>query len=104
MSHLTEKDEVTNRRSEYYEDLLNVDEGGETELTEVNLNEVNDRLLFEICVDVSTAVKRLKDEKHQAAGGITSEMSQYGGECKVFMFCLAEERVPKDKINHPSDA
>ena len=101
---LTERAAVRQRWSEYYEALLNVDDGRRAQLSEVvrvRVNDANDEL--EVSVeDVRKAVKKLKKGKSPGVDGITSEMLKYGGEAllewltKVCKVCVPEEKVPND--------
>ena len=100
---LSDESEVKNRWSGYFQELLNVDNGREAELTDAGVQRVNVnlRLLMEVSVDdVRKAVKKLKNGKSPGIDGVTSEMLRYGGESiiewltRVCVVCLAEGRVP----------
>ena len=80
------------RWSEYYEALLNVDDGRRAQLSEVVRvrvnNDANDEL--EVSVeDVRKAVKKLKKDKSPGVDGITSEMVKYG----EALFGMADESM-----------
>ena len=96
---------VMDRWSEYFNQLLNVEDGRIAELTDPRVYGVdqNMRIQMEVNVeDVRKAVKKLKKGKAPGVDGITSEMLCFGGDsvlewltrvCKV---CLIEGVVPKD--------
>ena len=102
---LTEEGAVLKRWSEYYEQLLNVDDGRIAMLTDARVYgiEENMRMETEVSVDdVRKAVKKLKKGKAPGVDGITSEMLRYGGDSilewltRVCRVCLAVGKVPKD--------
>ena len=102
---LSEENAVRNRWKEYFEELLNVDDGREVEMNEVQLNGANRnaRMVMELNEDdVRKAVKKLKKGKSPGIDGITSEMLKYGGESiiewltRVCMVCLVKGEVPLD--------
>ena len=104
---LTEEGEVKERWSRYFDQLLNVDDGREAEITERRMCGVDARLLLGADVfvdDVRRAIKKLKNVKTPGVDGITSEMLRYGGECmvewltRVIVVCLNEGKVPKDWV------
>ena len=95
------------RWSEYYEALLNADDGRRAQLSEVVRVRVNDDTCNELEVsveDVRKAVKNLKKGKLSGVDGITSEMLKYGGEAllewltRVYKVCMSEEKVPNDWV------
>ena len=80
---VTDGRDVKQRWKEYFEWLLNVDDGRRAELTEsgpVVMHELANGEL-EISVDVRKAVKKLKGRKSSGVDEITSEMLKCGGEC-----------------------
>ena len=80
---LTEQPAVRQRWSEYYEALLNVDDGRRAQLSELVRVRVNDDANDELEVigeDVRKAVKKLKKGRSSGVDEITSEMLKYGGE------------------------
>ena len=102
---LTEENAVKARWNEYFNELLNVDDGREAELTEGRIAGVNAEVRQEVDInvnDVKRAVKKLKNGKTPGVDGITNEMLRYGGECmvewltRVIVVCFKEGRVPKD--------
>ena len=102
---VTDANDVKQRWKEYFEWLLNVDDGRRAELTESVLGVMNEITNGEpeISVeDVRKAVKKLKRGKVPGVDGITSEMLKCGGECllewlrRVCNVCVLEERVPND--------
>ena len=104
---MTEPTGVKRRWSEYFEQLLNVDDGRRAELTEVRVGGGNETVNIDMDVrvdDVRKAVKKLKKGKSPGVDGITSEMLKYGGECllewltRVCKVCVSEEKVPNDWI------
>ena len=102
---VTEERAVLDRWSEYFEQLLNVDDGRVAVLTDARVNGIDDnvRMQMEVTVDdVRKAVKRLKKGKAPGVDGITSEMLRFGGDsvlewltrvCKV---CVTDGVVPKE--------
>ena len=104
---MTEPTRVKSRWSEYFEQLLNVDDGRRAELTEVRGGGGDENVNTNMDVrvdDVRRAVKKLKKGKSPGVDGITSEMLKYGGECvlewltRVCNVCVSEEKVPNDWI------
>ena len=102
---LTEENAVRNRWREYFDRLLNVDDGREVEMNEIELNDAdrNARMAIELNEDeVRKAVKKLKKGKSPGIDGITSEMLKYGGDSiikwltRVCMVCLMKGEVPLD--------
>ena len=101
---VTEKNDVKRRWREYFEDLLNVDNGRVAELMDARIRvDGNERMEMEVTVeDVRKAVKKLKKGKAPGVDGITSEMLCSGGSCvlewlaRVCKTCLIEGRVPRD--------
>ena len=102
---LTEQKAVKDRWSEYFEQLLNVDDGRAAELTDVRGNEVNGNQEVEVEVSIENvrkAVKKLKKGKAPGVDGITSEMLHFGGDSvlewltRVCRVCIRDERVPSD--------
>ena len=102
---LTESAAVKKRWSEYFECLLNVDDGRRAQVNGIEIerrNEITNERLEVSLEDVRKAVKKLKKGKSPGVDEITSEMLIYGGEsvlewllrvCKV---CVSEGRVPND--------
>ena len=102
---LMEPNAVKSRWNEYFECLLNVDDGRRAQLTEDGIERGNEDLdvEFEVSLEeVIKAVKKLKKGKSPGIDGITSEMLIYGGESllkwltRVCNVCVAEEEVPVD--------
>ena len=100
-----EESGVKERWTEYFEWLLNVDDGRRAELTESGLEGIHEYANeeFEVSVDdVRKAVNKLKKGKSPGVDGITSEMLKCGGECllewlrRVCNVCLLNEKVPND--------
>merc|ERR1712002_206763 len=103
--YVTEEGAVLDRWSNYFEQLLNFDDGRVAVLNDARMNgmDENVRIQMEVSVeDVKRAVKKLKKGKTPGVDGITSEMLRFGGEgvlewltrvCKV---CLNDGRVPRD--------
>ena len=101
---LTVGEDVIGRFRSYFEELLNVDDGREAQLSGERIPGVNQnaRHMLEVSVeDVRKAVKKIKNGKAPGVDGITSEMLKYGGESviewltKVCNVCFREGRVPK---------
>ena len=101
---LTDENAVKERWSEYFEQLLNVDDGRVAEISGAQMNGVLEDDLIDVDVtveDVRKAVKKMKKEKSQGVDGLTSEMC-FGGNCmsnwltRVFTVCVLEEKVPSD--------
>merc|ERR1711872_852032 len=104
---MTEPTGVKSRWSEYFEQLLNVDDGRRAELTDVRGGGGNENMNANMDVrvdDVRRAAKKLKKGKSPGVDGITSEMLKYGGECilewltRVCKVCVSEEKVPNNWI------
>merc|ERR1712002_703474 len=104
---LTEGAKVQKRWREYFESLLNVDDGRRAQMSEVIRERMNDDTngVFEVGVeDVRKAVKKLKKSKSPGIDGITSEMLKYGGEAvlewltRMCRICVSEVRVPNDWV------
>ena len=104
---LTERAVVQQRWSEYFEGLLNVDDGRRAQLSEVMGERVNENGndVMEVSVeDVRKAVKKLKKGKSPGIDGITSEMLKCGGEAllewltRVCRVCVSGECVPNDWV------
>ncbi|MEL7302024.1 MAG: reverse transcriptase family protein, partial [Pseudomonadota bacterium] len=102
---VTEERAVLDRWSEYYEQLLNVDDGRAAVLTDARVCGINEnmRLQMEVSLeDVRKAVKKLKKGKAPGVDGITSEMLCFGGDSvlewltRVCRVCMTEGVVPKD--------
>lgn len=102
---INEESRVKERWTEYFEWLLNVDDGRRAELTESGLEGIHEYANeeFEVSVDdVRKAVNKLKKGKSPGVDGITSEMLKCGGECllewlrRVCNVCLLNEKVPND--------
>ena len=102
---INEESGVKERWTEYFEWLLNVDDGRRAELTESGLEGIHEYANgeFEVSVDdVRKAVNKLKKGKSPGVDGITSEMLKCGGECllewlrRVCNVCLLNEKVPND--------
>ena len=102
---VTDASDVKQRWKEYFEWLLNVDDGRRAELTESGLGVMNELANGELEIsveDVRKAVKKLKGGKSPGVDGITSEMLKCGGECllewlrRVCNVCVLEEKVPND--------
>ena len=102
---LTEAKEVKQRWSEYFECLLNVDDGRRAQVDRIVIERQDENTNGELEVgveDVRKAVKKLKKGKSPGIDGITSEMLLYGGESlfewltRVCNVCVSEERVPND--------
>ena len=87
---------VKHRWKEYFEWLLNVDDGRRAEMTESGLG-----VMHELTMEI-LRVKKLKGGKSPGVDGITSEMLKCGGECllewlmRVGSVCILEEKVPND--------
>ena len=74
---MTDASDVKHRWKEYFEWLLNVDDGKRAELTESGLRVMNELANGELEIsveDVRKAVKKLKGGKSPGVDGITSEM------------------------------
>ena len=104
---LTDENAVKERWSEYFEQLLNVDDGRVAEISGAQMNGVLEDDLIDVDVtveDVRKAVKKLKKGKSPGVDGITSEMLCFGGECmlewltRVCKVCVLEEKVPSDWV------
>ena len=102
---VTDAVEVKKRWSEYFESLLNVDDGRRVQVSGAQRERVNENYVMEVSLDdVRKAVKRLKKGKSPGVDGITSEMLIYGGECvlewllRVCRVCVSEEKVPNDWV------
>ena len=84
---LTVGEDVVGRFRSYFDELLNVDDGSEAQLSDARIPGVNQdaRRVLEISVeDVRKAVKkRLGMGKHQGIDGITSEMLKYVDESLI---------------------
>ena len=102
---VTDERGVKQRWTEYFEWLLNVDNGRRAQLTEnglVGMHEVANGEIEISLQDVRKAVKKLKNGKSPGVDGITSEMLKCGGECllewlrRVCNVCTLEEKVPND--------
>ena len=102
---INEESRVKERWTEYFEWLLNVDDGRRAELTESGLEGIHEYANeeFEVSVDdVRKAVNKLKKGKSPGVDGITSEMLKCGGECllewlrRVCNVCLLNGKVPND--------
>ncbi|MEL7520935.1 MAG: reverse transcriptase family protein, partial [Cyanobacteria bacterium J06553_1] len=102
---VTEERAVLDRWSEYYEQLLNVDDGRAAVLMDARVCGINEnmRLQMEVSLeDVRKAVKKLKKGKAPGVDGITSEMLCFGGDSvlewltRVCRVCMTEGVVPKD--------
>ena len=102
---VTDASDVKQRWKEYFEWLLNVDDGRRAELTESGLGVMNELSNGELEIgveDVRKVVKKLKGGKSPGVDGITSEMLKCGGECllewlrRVCNVCVLEEKVPND--------
>ena len=102
---VTDASDVKQRWKEYFEWLLNVDDGRRAELTEIGLGVMNESANGELEIgveDVRKAVKKLKGGKSPGVDGITSEMLKCGGECllewlrRVCNVYISEEKVPND--------
>ena len=102
---VTDASDVKRRWKEYFEWLLNVDDGRRAELTESGFEVVNKLANEELEIsveDVRKAVKKLKGGKSPGVDGITSEMLKCGGECllewlrRVCNVCVLEEKVPNN--------
>ena len=102
---MTNASDVKQRWKEYFEWLLNVDDGRRAELTESGIGMMNELANGELetsVEDVRKAVKKLKGGKLPGVDGITSEMLTCGGECllewlrRVCIVCVLEEKVPND--------
>ena len=79
---MTDASDVKQRWKEYFEWLLNVDDGRRTELTESGLGVMHELVNGELEIsveDVRKAVKKLKGGKLPGVDGITSEMLKCGG-------------------------
>ena len=108
---LTERAAVQQRWSEYYEALLNVDDGRRAQLSEIVRVRVNDDANDELEVSVEgvrKAVKKLKKGKSPGGDEITSEMLKYRGEAllewltRVCKVCVSEEKVLNDSESNCS--
>ena len=102
---MTDASDVKQRWKEYFEWLLNVDDGRRVELTESGLGVMNELVNGELEIsveDVRKAVKKLRGEKSPGVDGITSEMLKCVDECllewlrRVCNVCVLEEKVPND--------
>ena len=101
---LTEGARVQQRWREYFEGLLNVDDGRRAQMSAVIRERMNDDAngVLEVGVeDVRKAVKKLKKGKSPGVDGITSEMLKCGGEAVLEWLtrvCVSEERVSNDWV------
>ena len=81
---MTDASDVKQRWKEYFEWLLNVDDGRKAELTESGLGVMHELENGELEIsveDVRKAVKNLKGGKLPGVDEITSEMLKCSGEC-----------------------
>ena len=75
--------DIKQRWTEYFEWLLNADDGRRAELTESGLGVMHELMNGELEIsveDVRKAVKKLKGGKLPGVEGITNGMLKYGGE------------------------
>ena len=88
----------------YFKNLINVDDGREAQLNNVQLNGMNRnlRMAMELTEnDVRKSVNKLKEVKSPGMG-ITSEMLKYAGESvyewhtMVYIVCLRSGEMPVD--------
>ena len=102
---VTNASDVKKRWKEYFEWVLNVDDGKRAELNENGLGIMHELAngKLEISVeDVRKAVKKLKEGKLPGVDEITIEKLKCGGECllewlkRVCNVCFLLEKVPND--------
>ena len=102
---VTDASDVKQRRKEYFEWLLNVDDGRRAGLTESGVGVKNELANGELEIsveDIRKAVKKLKGGKSPRVDGVISEMLKCGGECllewlrRVCDICVLEKKVPED--------
>ena len=96
---------VVRRWRDYFDELLNVDDRREADLSDARVPgvNVNARDMLEVCAnDVRKGVKKIKNGKAPGIDGITSEMLKYGGESmiewltRMYNVCFVEGSVTKD--------
>ena len=99
---LTVGEDVIGRFRGYFEELLNVDDGREAQLSGERIPGVNQnaRHMLEVSVeDVRKVVKKIKNGKVLGVDGITSAMLKYAGEVliewliRVCNVCFMKGRV-----------
>ena len=101
---LTEPQAVRGRWSEYFERLLNVDDGRRAIISETGRESENVIEECEISVEeVREAVKKLKKGKSPGVDGVTSEILKCDGAVlewltRVCNVCIREEKVPSDWV------
>ena len=77
---------VVKRWRDYFDELLNVDDRREADLSDARVPgvNVNARVMLEVSAnDVQKAVKEIKNGKAPGIDGITSKMLKYGGESMI---------------------
>ena len=97
--------DIKQRWTEYFEWLLNADDGRRAELTESGLGVMHELMNGELEIsveDVRKAVKKLKGGKLPGVERITNGILKYGGERllewlrRVCNVCVLEEKVLND--------
>ena len=103
MNIVTDAIDVEQRWREYFERLLNLNDGRRVELTESGLGVMHELANGDLAIsveDVRKAAKKLKGGKLPGVDGITRKMLKCGSEYflewlrRVGNVCIAEEKVP----------